>query len=88
MAENKTEQQLIELAADFKDRYGKMKNELITYKKYLLQIYGVVRALDDKFEEFVEMTDADGCEAVQVYITDLRGVCSSIIEEMLGIESD
>ncbi len=86
MTENKTEQQLIELAADFKDRYGKMNNELIQLKKQILQIYGIVRAADIKFEEFVDMTDADGCDGLQIYLSDLRTLLSNIIEDILGID--
>ena len=86
MSNDKTEQQLIELAADFKDRYGKMNNELIQLKKQMLQIYGMIRATDIKFEEFVDMTDADGCEGLQIYISDLRTLLSSIIEDILGID--
>lgn len=86
MTENKTEQQLIELAADFKDRFGKMNNELNQYKKQMLQIYGMVRAADIKFEEFVDMTDADGCDGLQIYLSDLRTLLSNIIEDILGID--
>ena len=67
-----TEQNLIDLAEDFKDIMDKKNEELTRLKKFVALIYGLIRTTD-------EMADMS-------LISAIRSFCSDEIEHLMNID--
>lgn len=56
-----TEQALLELAEDFKERMGKKINEITELKKFICLIYGLCRVADDNEDASMLSLCRDQC---------------------------
>ena len=79
-----TEQQYLELAEDFKNRFGNMKEDLLSANKLLMTCYGMIRCLDMKIDDLNELNEIETSE-IKIYSEDLRELLSNYFEKLIGV---
>tara|TARA_Y100000592_G_C5378244_1_gene272077 strand:- start:149 stop:376 length:228 start_codon:yes stop_codon:yes gene_type:complete len=69
-----TENELLEMGDHFKKLVKEKNKEINELKKFIVLIYGLVRATDDNYGDY---------SLIEI----IRGYCSEMVEKLLNIDS-